>query len=75
MQSTNELLASTTSMAVGMTSMVGAPKDATNKLEAVLQQSQSLQRDLCKSLEVVSGSITSMARGIESLSGLTTPDV
>ena len=49
-QSTNELLASTTSLAVGMTSMVGALKDATNKMEAVLQQSQSLQRDLCRSL-------------------------
>ena len=68
-QSTNELLSATTSMAVGITSMVGALKDSTNKLEAVLQQTQSLQRDLCKSLEVVSGAITGMARGIESLSG------
>ena len=68
-QSTTELLAATTSMAVGITSMVGALKDSTNKLEILIQQSQNLQRDLCKSLEVVSGAINNMARGIESLSG------
>ena len=34
--------------------MVAALKGATTKMEAVLEQSKSVQQDLCKSLEVVS---------------------
>ena len=67
-QSTAELLAATTSMAVGVTSMVGALKGSSDKLEILIQQSQNLQRDLCKSLETVSGAVNNMSRAIESLS-------
>ena len=56
--SDKELLSSTTALAVGMTTMVAALKGATTKMEAVLEQSKSVQQDLCKSLEVVSTAIT-----------------
>ena len=62
------LLASTTALAIGVTSMVGALKGSSAKLEILIQQSQNLQRDLCKSLETVSSAVNNMARGIESLS-------
>ena len=62
------LLASTTALAIGVTSMVGALKGSSAKLEILIQQSQNLQRDLCKSLETVSSAVNNMARGIVSLS-------
>ena len=64
----SSLLASTTALAIGVTSMVGALKGSSAKLEILIQQSQNLQRDLCKSLETVSSAVNNMARGIESLS-------
>ena len=61
------LLASTTALAIGVTSMVGALKGSSAKLEILIQQSQNLQRDLCKSLETVSSAVNNMARASESL--------
>ena len=69
LDSTKDLLASTTALAVSMTSLVASLKGATTKMNDVLEQSKSVQQDLCKSLEVVSNAISGMARGIESLSG------
>ena len=65
--STADLLASTTTMAIGVTSMVGALKSSSEKLEILIQQSQNLQKDLCRSLETVSSAVNNMARGIETL--------
>ena len=41
------LLASTTALAIGVTSMIGALKGSSAKLEILIQNSQTLQRDLC----------------------------
>jgi hypothetical protein len=54
-------------MAIGVTSMVGALKSLSEKLEILIQQSQNLQKDLCRSLETVSSAVNNMARGIETL--------
>ena len=54
-------------MAIGVTSMVGAFKSSSEKLEILIQQSQNLQKDLCRSLETVSSAVSNMARGIETL--------
>ena len=66
--STADLLASTTTLAIGVTTMVGALKSSSEKLEILVQNSQNLQQDLCKSLETVSSAVNNMARAIESLS-------
>ena len=44
------LLASTTALAIGVTSMIAALKGSSAKLEILIQNSQTLQRDLCRSL-------------------------
>ena len=66
--STADLLASTITLAIGVTTMVGALKSSSEKLEILIQNSQNLQQDLCKSLETVSSAVNNMARAIESLS-------
>ena len=48
-----DLLASTTGLAVGITSMVAALKGSTDRLETLIQSTHTLQQDLCRSLEAV----------------------
>ena len=61
------LLASTTALGIGVTSMVGALKDSSAKLEVLIQNSQTLQQDLCRTLETVGSAVNNMARAVESL--------
>ena len=61
------LLASTTALGIGVTSMIGALKDSSAKLEVLIQNSQTLQQDLCRSLETVGSAVNNMARAVESL--------
>ena len=61
------LLASTTALAIGVTSMIGALKGSSAKLEILIQNSQTLQRDLCRSLETVGSAVNNMSRAVESL--------
>lgn len=58
-----DLLASSTSLAIGITSMVAALKDSSQKLEILIQSSHTLQQDLRRSLETVGTSVTAMSRG------------
>ena len=58
-----DLLASSTTLAIGITSMVAALKNSSEKLEILIQNSQTLQQDLCRSLETVGTAVTSMSRG------------
>ena len=62
-----DLLASTTTLAIGVTSMIGALKSSSEKLEILIQNSQTLQQDLCRSLEAVGSAVNNMARAVESL--------
>ena len=62
-----DLLSSTTSLAVGITSMVAALKGSTDKLEILIKSTHTLQSDLCRSLEAVGEAVTNMARASESL--------
>ena len=62
-----DLLSSTTSLAVGITSMVAALKGSTDKLEVLIKCTHTLQSDLCRSLEAVGEAVTNMARASESL--------
>ena len=61
-----EILASCTTLAIGVTSMIGALKNSSEKLE-ILNNSQTLQQDLCRSLETVASAVTNMSRAVESL--------
>ena len=61
------LLASTTALAIGVTSMIAALKGSSAKLEILIQNSQTLQRDLCRSLETVGSAVNNMSRAVESL--------
>ena len=61
------LLASTTALAIGATSMIAALKGSSAKLEILIQNSQTLQRDLCRSLETVGSAVNNMSRAVESL--------
>ena len=61
------LLASTTGLAVGITSMVPALKGSTDKLETLIKSTHTLQQDLCRSLEAVGAAVNNMARASESL--------
>ena len=61
------LLASTTALAFGVTSMIGALKGSSAKLEILIQNSQTLQQDLCRSLETVGSAVNNMSRAVESL--------
>ena len=62
-----DLLASTTGLAVGITSMVAALKGSTDKLEILIKSTHTLQQDLCRSLEAVGAAVNNMARASESL--------
>ena len=62
-----DLLASTTGLAVGITSMVAALKGSTDKLETLIKSTHTLQQDLCRSLEAVGAAVNSTARASESL--------
>ena len=62
-----EILASCTTLAIGVTSMIGALKSSSEKLEILIQNSQTLQQDLCRSLETVGTAVTNMSRAVESL--------
>ena len=66
---TKELLASTTGLAVSITSLVASLKGVATRMDTVLEQSKKGQEDLTKSMEVVGNAITGMSRSIESLSG------
>ena len=61
------LLASTTALAIGVTSMIAALKGSSAKLEILIQNSQTLQQDLCRSLETVGWAVNNMSRAVESL--------
>ena len=62
-----EILASCTTLAIGVTSMIGALKNSSEKLEILINNSQTLQQDLCRSLEAVGTAVTNMSRAVESL--------
>ena len=62
-----EILASCTTLAIGVTSMIGALKNSSEKLEILINNSQTLQQDLCRSLETVATAVTNMSRAVESL--------
>ena len=62
-----EILASCTTLAIGVTSMIGALKSSSEKLEILINNSQTLQQDLCRSLETVASAVTNMSRAVESL--------
>ena len=62
-----EILASCTTLAIGVTSMIGALKNSSEKLEILINNSQTLQQDLCRSLETVASAVTNMSRAVESL--------
>ena len=62
-----DLLASTTGLAVGITSMVAALKGSTDKLETLIKSTHTLQQDLCRSLEAVGAAVNNIARASESL--------
>ena len=47
--------------------MIGALKGSSAKLEILIQNSQTLQRDLCRSLETVGSAVNNMSRAVESL--------
>ena len=61
------LLASTTALAIGVTSMIAALKGSSAKLEILIQNLQTLQQDLCRSLETVGSAVNNMSRAVESL--------
>ena len=62
-----EILASCTTLAIGVTSMIGALKKSSEKLEILINNSQTPQQDLCRSLETVATAVTNMSRAVESL--------
>ena len=62
-----EILASCTTLAIGVTSMIGALKSSSEKLEILIENSQTLQQSLCRSLETVASAVTNMSRAVESL--------
>ena len=62
-----EILASCTTLAIGVTSMIGALKNSSEKLKILINNSQTLQQDLCRSLETVATAVTNMSRAVESL--------
>ena len=62
-----EILASCTTVAIGVTSMIGALKNSSEKLKILINNSQTLQQDLCRSLETVATAVTNMSRAVESL--------
>ena len=62
-----DLMASCTTLAIGVTSMIGALKNSSEKLEILINNSQTLQHDLCRSLETVGTAVTNMSRAVESL--------
>ena len=64
-----EVLSACTSLAVGVTSMVGALKARSEKLEVLITNTQSLQNDLVRSMEGIATAVTNMSRAVESLSG------
>ena len=66
---TKELLASTTGLAVSMTSLVASLKGFTTRMDAILEQSKKGHEDLTKSMGVLGNAITGMSRSVESLSG------
>ena len=47
--------------------MIGALKNSSEKLEILINNSQTLQQDLCRSLETVASAVTNMSRAVESL--------
>lgn len=52
-----------------LVSMVGALKSNGEKMDSLIEHTQTLQSDLVKSMKVVGDAITGMAHSIESLSG------
>jgi hypothetical protein len=62
-----DLLSSCTTLAIGVTSMIGALKSSSEKLQIFINNSQTLQHDLCRSLETVGTAVTNMSRAVESL--------
>ena len=64
-----EILASCTTLAIGVTSMIGALKNSSEKLEVLISNTQTLQHDLVRSLETVATAVTNMSRAVESLTG------
>ena len=66
---TKELLASTTGLAVSITSLVASLKGVVTRMDTVLEQSKKGQEDLTRSMEIVGNAITGMSRSVESLSG------
>ena len=63
-----EVLAACTTLAIGVTSMIGALKNSSEKLEMLINNTQTLQQDLVRSLETVATAVTNMSRAVESLS-------
>ena len=64
-----EVLSACTSLAVGVTSMVAALKTSSEKFDVLIGNTQSLQNDLFRSMDVLAKSIASMSHSVESLAG------
>ena len=62
-----EVLAACTTLVIGVTSMIGAVKNSSEKLEMLINNTQTLQQDLVRSLETVATAVTNMSRAVESL--------
>ena len=62
-----EVLAACTTLAVGVTSMIGALKNSSEKLELLINNTQTMQHDLVRSMEAIATSVTNMSRAVESL--------
>ena len=60
-----EVPSACTSLAVGVTSMVAALKTSSEKLEVLIGNTQSLQNDLVRSMDVLAKSIASMSHSVE----------
>ena len=63
------LLASTTALAIGVTSMIAALKGSSAKLEILIQNSQTLQRDLCRGLVNSMSRAESLTAGVSHNTG------
>jgi len=62
-----EVLAACTTLAVGVTSMIGAFKNSSEKLELLINNTNTMQQDLVRSMEAIATSVTNMSRAVESL--------
>ncbi|CAL1147034.1 unnamed protein product [Cladocopium goreaui] len=62
-----KVLAACTTLAVGVTSMIGAFKNSSEKLELLINNTNTMQQDLVRSMEAIATSVTNMSRAVESL--------